>query len=266
MPGAGPCVARHLAGRAGLVAVDLRGRGLSHELGGPFGIHRHADDIAAIIHRLNAAPCVVAGHGLGATVALDAAERHPAAVAAIVLVDGGPPDPLGADTAADRDDIDTDALLDAQLGSAMTRLQSDWPDRVSYRALWAEHPGFVGIFTPEVERYALSDLVERGDGFRVRVDEQAVRYDGAQLLRDVHVRGLLERCWHRARIVRAETGRNGAPPPLIDEATVEAYPRHLWRTVPGANHFSVLLGEAGAEAVAEEMLAAAGVNGPSHPV
>jgi hypothetical protein len=31
---------------------------------------------------------------------------------------------------------------------------------------------------------------------------------------------------------------------------MERYPQHDWRTVPGTNHYDVLIGEAGAAAVA----------------
>jgi len=87
-------VAEHLKGELSLVAVDLRGRGGSSEAPPPFGIRSHADDVAAVIARLGAAPAVLVGHSMGAHVALMVAERHPDAVAGIVLVDGGPPLPV----------------------------------------------------------------------------------------------------------------------------------------------------------------------------
>ena len=90
-------VARHLEGEVSLVAVDLRGRGASHAAPGPFGIRSHADDVAAVIERLGAAPAVLTGHSMGAHVALMCAERHPASVGRMVLVDGGPPVPLGTE-------------------------------------------------------------------------------------------------------------------------------------------------------------------------
>ena len=70
-------VARHLDGEIGLVSIDLRGRGMSHDAPGPFGIRQHADDVAAVIDRLNAAPAVYTGHSMGTYVGLCAAERHP---------------------------------------------------------------------------------------------------------------------------------------------------------------------------------------------
>ena len=242
-------VARHLAGRATLVAVDLRGRGFSHEAPGPFGIRQHADDIAAVVRRLNASPSVIAGHSMGAFVALAAAERHPNDVTDLVLVDGGAPIP--APPGAESDEV-----LDELLGPAMERLRRVWPDRVSYRSMWAEHPALAGLWTPEVERYVLSDLIECAGGFCSRVDVAAVRQDGAELLVDDELRGLLARRSVQTRIVRAVAGIDGSPPPLISDDQVARLGQHRWRTVPETNHYSVLIGEAGAAAVADELVAA----------
>lgn len=242
-------VARHLAGRVSLVAVDLRGRGFSSDVDGPFGIRQHADDVATVIRRLNASPSLIAGHSMGAFVALAAAERHPDDVSDVVLVDGGTPVPFDAS-------IESDDVLDELLGPAIARLQRVWPDRVSYQSMWAEHPAFAGLLSPEVERYVLSDLVECDGGFRSRVSETAVRSDGTELLVDAELRSLLARRERATRILRADTGLDGALPPLIGADVMAEFDRHHWRKVNGTNHYSILIGEIGAAAVADEIVSA----------
>lgn len=242
-------VARHLEGRVSLVAVDLRGRGFSHDVDGPFGIRQHADDVATVVEQFNARPAVVAGHSMGAYVALAAAERHPDSVADIVLVDGGPSIPI-----ATGDEPET--RLEDLLGGAITRLGRIWPDRVTYRSGWTDHPAFSDLMSPEVERYALSDLVEVDGGFASCVSERGVRIDGVELLVDPELRTMLERR-EGTRIVLAESGLDtGAP--LVDDATVAALPRHRWQRIPNTNHYSVLLGDPGAAAIADELIDAAG--------
>jgi hypothetical protein len=59
-------------------------------------------------------------------------------------------------------------------------------------------------------------------------------------------------------IVVAETGADAAPPPLVDDDTIAAFAQHHWHRVPDTNHYSVLLGEPGAAAVAEELMACFG--------
>lgn len=253
-------VARHLDGEIGLVAVDLRGRGMSNATPGPFGMRRHADDVAAIVERLSAAPAVVAGHSMGTYVALACADRHPTAVGGLVLVDGGIPllVPEG---------IDPQDALTELIGPAIERLRRVWPDRISYESMWHEHPAFAATgMTPEIERYVLSDLVETDEGFVSCVNAAAIRFDGGELLVDRELRSLLERRSEPAIIVRAETGIMAEPPPLIPGEWIDRLPHHDWRTVPGTNHYSVLIGEDGAAAVAQALRdATARVNASSLP-
>jgi pimeloyl-ACP methyl ester carboxylesterase len=245
-------VARLLDGEIGLVAVDLRGRGASSGVRGPYGIRQHADDVATVIEKLSAAPAVVAGHSMGAFVALACAERHPAAVGPLVLVDGGVslPVPEGRPP---------NAVLDAMLGPSIERLRKVWPDRVAYRTMWSEHPAFASGLTPEIERCVLSDLVPVDGGFRSSVDELAVRTDGAELLTDPEIRTLLDRRAEPATILRAEFGLNGAPPPLIPLEAIDRYPQHDWRNLEGTNHYSVLFDGGGADAVATALRHAAAI-------
>ena len=204
--------AHHLAGGAQVVALDLRGRGQSLETAGPYGIRRHADDVAAVIEQLDG-PAFVLGHAMGAVVALMVAQRHPDLVRDIVLVDGGPPLPCPGGP-----DLDLDEVLDTLLGPDIRRISTIWPDRVSYHAMWAAHPAFGHGIGPDLERNLLTELVEVDDGFRVAVSEEAVRQDGRELLADHEVRELLDRHEAPVTIVRAEFGMLGSPPPLITEA------------------------------------------------
>ncbi|MEP6298124.1 MAG: hypothetical protein ABJ382_12425, partial [Ilumatobacter sp.] len=82
------------------------------------------------------------------------------------------------------------------------------------------------------------------------VSEAAVLIDGRELLLDEHVRTVLTRRNEPTTIVRAPEGMLGALPPLISDETVEAFPDHRWTTVPGTNHYTLLLGVDGASAIA----------------
>src|SRR5437588_2340166 len=82
-------VARELDGRATLVAVDLRGRGASNELPGPYGLSAHARDVLLVLDELGVEQVVLAGHSLGAYVVARVAAEHPDRVSVAVLVDGG---------------------------------------------------------------------------------------------------------------------------------------------------------------------------------
>jgi len=62
-------VARELGGQATVIAPDLRGRGRSNELPGPYGIASHAADMAAVLEHFEMQPALVTGHSLGAYIA-----------------------------------------------------------------------------------------------------------------------------------------------------------------------------------------------------
>jgi hypothetical protein len=119
--------------------------------------------------------------------------------------------------------------------------------------MWSDHPAFADGLTPETERYLLSDLAPCDGGFRSVVDEAAVQYDGQELLTDREMRTLLDRCVVPVTIVRAETGPMAAPPPSISTDWIGRLPQHDWRNVRGTNHYSVLVGEDGAAAVARAL-------------
>lgn len=235
-------VAHQLSGGAHLVAIDLRGRGRSLSASGPFGIRQHADDVAAVIEEIGG-PVVVAGHSMGAYVALMTEARHPDVVEDLVLVDGGTPLPVP-------DGADIDDVLEATLGPAIERLSKVWSDRTSYFGMWQNHPAFAEGISIDLERNLLADLIESDDGYRTAVSEAAVRHDGRELLADEEVRTLLAQRTASVQIIRASHGLLGAPPPLISDESVAQHPNHEWVEASGMNHYTVLMGPAGAQLVA----------------
>lgn len=76
-----------LGGRA--IAYDRRGYGGSTAPEGYAAttVEEQAEDLAALLRALDAAPALLLGDGFGALVVLDVAKRHPALVAALVLAD-----------------------------------------------------------------------------------------------------------------------------------------------------------------------------------
>src|ERR1700721_3602137 len=86
-------VARHMPPDWTLAAPDLRGRGHSRDLPGPFGLDAHARDVVAVLRHFGGRP-VLAGHSMGAYVALLARDAHPELGRRLVLGGGGLPPPL----------------------------------------------------------------------------------------------------------------------------------------------------------------------------
>lgn len=78
-------VARH--GR--VLAIDQRGHGRGLRSEQPFTIEAAADDAAALVEHLGAAPAIVVGYSLGGSVGLVQWRRHPSTVSGLVLQSTG---------------------------------------------------------------------------------------------------------------------------------------------------------------------------------
>jgi lipase len=225
-----------------LVAPDLRGRGDSRSLPGPHGMAVHAADCAAVLDHLGAGSVVVAGHSMGGFVALVLADLYPERVSRLVLVDGGPPlPPPPGDTPEQK--------MAAVIGPAADRLAMRFPDRRAYRDFYRRHPAFTE-WTPSIESYVDYDLTDTGNGWRSKATAESMHGDSVDLYTGAALPDAWRRLRHDAVFLRAEGGMLGAPPPLYADTTfIEA--RMPVRTLAGTNHYTVLLGETGAAAVAE---------------
>ena len=113
-------VARAVVSETLIAAPDLRGRGASGQLPGPYGMEVHADDCAAVVRALGLDPVIVVGESMGAYVGVTFAAKYPELVKSFVLVDGGIPLPLP-------EGIPTDVLLNAALGPADGAARHDVP-------------------------------------------------------------------------------------------------------------------------------------------
>lgn len=240
-------VAAALAGQVTLVAPDQRGRGRSNELPGPYGIADLAEDLAAVLDHLGAESAVVAGHSMGGFVAASFAVRHPDRAKALVLVDGGPPFHIPANT-------DVDKALADTLGPSLQRLDMTFRDRGEYRAFWQQHPSFKGIWSAEVDTQAQHDLIGEPPEMRSSCSKEAVTVAGRELLADDDVRSAVRRVQCPLKLLWAPRGMVDQPGGFYDEARLAGLDAEQ---VSDTNHYSILLGEPGAKRVAAAIKRAA---------
>jgi pimeloyl-ACP methyl ester carboxylesterase len=247
-------VARHLDHASmTLWAPDLRGRGASAGVGGPFGLERHAHDLLAVADHLGLDRVVLAGHSLGAFVAVLAAVARPEKVERVVLVDGGLPLPLVVEG------VDPDAVLEATLGPAIQRLDRTFPSFAAYEAFWREHPAFARTWSPDIEAYLRYDVTEGADGgLRSRVVADAVRSDGRDLLLgDERIGRALEALRCPVNLLRAPRGLFDQPPGLQPDELVAHWATRIVDladdVVADTNHYTILMGGRGASAVADAL-------------
>jgi pimeloyl-ACP methyl ester carboxylesterase len=234
-------VARHLPDGWTLLAPDLRGRGGSAGLPGPYGIDRHAEDLCRVAEHLDAGPVVLAGHSMGAYAALRAAVRRPELFARLVLIDGGLPLPVP-------EGADLDQVLDASLGPAIARLRETYASDDDYVGFFRAHPALGADWNDDIEAYVRYDLTGPPGGRRSRADENAVRTDGRDLLTGGASFGAdLEGLALPTLLMTAPRGMFGAPPGMYPEELVahwtERAPALRAEQVADCNHYTILLGE-----------------------
>jgi len=242
-------VARELPADWSLYAVDLRGRGHSAGLPGPYGFGRHVADLAAATAELGLDRPVLAGHSLGAFAALLTATEHPGLFGGLLLVDGGLPLP------ALPGDADPDAILDATLGPALARLRQTYPSTAAYFDFWRAHPALKDAWNSDIEDYLRYDLTGPEGALRSRVVEEAARTDGRELLTGTEWFGAaLGALPGPVTLLTAPAGLFGEPPGLQPPELVAAWgpraPLLLVEEVPGCNHYTLVLGPAHAATVA----------------
>jgi pimeloyl-ACP methyl ester carboxylesterase len=250
-------VARHLGDAVTVLAPDLRGRGQSSGLAGPYGMAAHAADLVAVLDHVGCPRAVVAGHSMGGYIVARLAAEAPDRLSAAVLVDGGLPLPRPPG-------IDPDVLLAAVLGPSLARLDMTFPSTEDYRRFWQAHPAFASRpFSDDIADYVDYDLDlphPGADGqpvYRSRVSKDAVRGDGRDLLDGDGARKALESLTDPAVLLWAPRGlqdeeRPLLPPEAIDEAR-SLLPHLAVREVPDTNHYFILMGDREAEAVAGEI-------------
>lgn len=248
-------VARALGPDVSLVAPDLRGRGSSTKLPGPFGMHAHADDLVAILDHLGLDQAVLAGHSMGGYVATTAATVHPSRWSSVVLVDGGVALPLPRD-------VDPDAMLAGVLGPALARLEMTFASRSDYHDFWRAHPALTdpGAWTEDTEAWLDHDLVGAEPELHSSAVLRAVRFDGTELLVDKDVRNAFGDLTQPTVLLRAPRGLLNQVPPLLPDELIDplraSWPIQMEMLVDDTNHYSILLSKRGARVVAAHLHAA----------
>jgi lipase len=241
-------VARALPGQYTVHAVDLRGRGHSAALPGPYGFDRHTSDLRALTVALDLDRPVLVGHSLGAYIALLTADAHSDLFGGLLLIDGGLPMPVPAG-------VDLDQLITASLGPAIARLTQSFASADAYLDFWRAHPALATSWNDDIEHYVRYDITGEPGAYRSRVAPECVTEDSRDLLSSgERISTALKRYERPLPLLRAPRGMFGEPPGLLPEELTDYWqsevPNLSATTIPDTNHYTIMFAPASTQRIA----------------
>jgi lipase len=250
----------HAASRVCLLAPDLRGRGRSAGLPGPYGMAAHVSDLIAVLDHAGVERAIVTGSSMGSNIAARLADDHPERVAAVLLLDSGLPIVVDAfDSGPDEEHADEPPGL-------FDRFERTFPTVDDYLAYWRAHPALAGAWNEDVEVMVHNDFVVDEDGVRPVANIDAVMADVRDLVADGRTWTAVTRLSMPVHLLRAERGLHDDEPliPLPElRDFLTGHPHVTVDLVPDVNHFTLVTGAGpGPHRVAAKLLELAAGYGP----
>ena len=229
-------------------AVDLRGRGDSNTLPGPFGMAQHAKDMVAVIDYFGWSKPDVIGHSMGGFVAAALHGLFPNLVGDIIFVDGGLPLPLPAG-------VNLEQAMPFIMDYIGKRITTEFESKEAYRDYWRQHPACVNGWASVLNEYADYDLRGVAPHMKPASNLQAVEADIREEYGDeLNVRSL-QGLTKQSLLIKTERGlfneEHGLYPMAWLDQILPQYPKIKLKYLADYNHYEIMLEESGAEKVAQ---------------
>jgi pimeloyl-ACP methyl ester carboxylesterase len=215
-----------------VLALDLRGRGLSDKPPTGYSVNHHARDIHCLMEDLGLDRLMLMGHSLGAYISLAFAAQHPERVQGLVLIDGG------AQLTQERWNA-----IGVAIKPSLDRLGQVFPSFDAYLEVMKQAP-FLQPWSPVLDTYFRYEVEALEEGVRSRI--QAAHIEEEVLnLKEVEAAGFYSRIRCPVLILRATDGILTQDDLVLPETAVQRMVREIPNArrvdVAGSNHFSILL-------------------------
>jgi pimeloyl-ACP methyl ester carboxylesterase len=216
-----------------LLAVDLRGRGLSDKPDSGYSWQHHCRDLAEVAANTGLKNFYLLGHSLGAYIALAYAAQHPDQVEGLVLVDGG------ANLTPEQW-----AKVTAGIKPSLDRLGKTFPSFEAYIELAKQAP-FMQPWNEAAENYFRYESEQTPDGGRrSRIDPAHIEEERGNLL-SLNPEEFYPSINCPVLILRATepmvTGDDFVLPEAALPGFQAALPRARLVNLSGINHYSIVM-------------------------
>ena len=224
-------IASFLSPQHKIMAMDLRGRGLSDSPSSGYSVENHCKDILALLDDQGLERPVLMGHSLGAYISLAFAAKHPRRVDRLILIDSGGKIP--------------DARMDkffASIKPSLDRLGKIFPDFESYLAPLKQAP-FLKPWSSLFETYFRYEVEEVNGGVRSRIRREHIDEESTNL-RKIDASQFYSKVVAPTLILRATKWLSAEDDLLLPQEVAEQMVREIPNArnvdVEGTNHYSIV--------------------------
>jgi pimeloyl-ACP methyl ester carboxylesterase len=225
------CLASALSPQHRVIAMDLRGRGLSDKPSKGYSIKHHCKDILALMNDQELQRPVLMGHSLGAFISLVFAARYPQRVNQLILVDGG-----GKLSKAQW------ARVFKSIKPSLDRLGQVFPSFGDYLSPMKQAP-FLQPWNAYMETYFRYEIEEAEGGVRSRVDPKHIEEESTNI-RNEDPSQFYAKVIRPTLILRATEGMLAEDDFVLPENVVDRMVREIPNAkrvdIKGTNHYSIL--------------------------
>ncbi len=224
-------VASSLAPGHRVIAMDLRGRGLSGAPPSGYSLDHHCGDLLALMDNLGLKNTVLMGHSLGAFISLAFAAQHPERVGRLVLVDG-----------AGKLNQEQVTKLLAGIKPFVDRLGQVFPTFDSYISHLKQAP-FMQPWNASIENYFRYEVEQVTGGLRSRVHPDHIAEE-IRNFGNINPSRFYAEVKCPTLIFRATQGMlaedDHVLPRDVADRMVREIPRARCVDLEGTNHYSIL--------------------------
>jgi len=214
-----------------VMAMDLRGRGLSDKPSKGYALEYHLQDINCLLDDLGLDRAVIMGHSLGAFIGLAFAAEHSERVERLILVDGG-------------GDLSKEQMEKVFVGikPALDRLGQVFPSAEAYLDKMKSAP-YIQPWSAVTETYYRYEIEVVEGGVQTNIDPAHIQEEAANI-RKVDCAPYYPRIKCEVLILRAPNGLLSQDDILLPAEVIDRMTREISHArrfdVEGRNHYGIV--------------------------